>query len=127
MRKENKRLNIHGDFDSSPTPVEKEFEKLDLRPEDTEVAEEASISEDVDRPKENGHDASKDSEPEPAPKSSPEASDTDDEYESRENVENRLLNSLQANDSTATSAAASEDDGIAQPKLGKAKAKRAYL
>ncbi|KAG0647381.1 subfamily C member 21 [Hyphodiscus hymeniophilus] len=120
MWKENKRLNLHDDTDHSPsTPVEEEFGKLDLRPG------EASILKNVNESKGNGHDASTDSEPEPTAKSPTEGSDTDDEYGSREDVENRLLNSLQSNDATATSAAASEDDGIAQPKLGKAKAKRA--
>lgn len=128
MRKENKRLNLNDDFDSSPsTPVEEEFEKLDLEPADTGVTEEASTQETVDGPEESKHEALKSLGPEPEKpsESSSDASDVDDEYGAREAVENRLLGSLQANDSNITSAAASEDDGNPQPKLGKAKAKRA--
>lgn len=140
MRKENKRLNLNDEVHSSPsTPVEEEFEKLDMQPEDVQVAEEAEIPEHIDGAEENGDYASEDeaqyskqvegvAEPEPGKpsKSSSDASDIDDEYGSREEVENRLLNSHpQPNPSNATSAAVSDSDNPTQPKLGKAKAKRA--
>lgn len=127
MRKENKLLNLNDDVDGSPsTPVEKEFKQLDLQPDDA-ATQEASISVQMDKPEENGHDALEDAEPEPEKplKSSSENSDLDEEYGSREEVENRLLGSLQANDSNVTSAAISDDDNVSQPKLGRAKAKRA--
>ena len=129
MRKENKRLNLDDDFDNSPsTPVEEDFEELDLQSnDDPAVTEEPSDFKEAHGVTENGNDASEDSELEPdnVTKSSREASDMDDEYGSREEVENRLLRSIQANNSTAASTAASEDDGALPPKLGKAKAKRA--
>lgn len=121
MRKDNKRLNLNGDVDSLPsTPVGEEFEKLDIEPADTEVTEEISILEKL-----NDLDEDAGPGPEEPSKSSSNDSDIDDEYGSREEVESRLLGSRQPSDSNITSAAVSEDDGNSQPKLGKAKAKRA--
>jgi DnaJ family protein A protein 5 len=128
MRKDNKRLNLNDEFDSSPsTPVEEEFEKLDLESDEAEITEKASISEETNEPKHNGHNVLEGAEPaqDQVTKSSLDASDVDDEYGSREEVESRLLGSLHANDLDVTSAAVSDDDGVPQPKLGKAKAKRA--
>jgi DnaJ family protein A protein 5 len=142
MRKENKRLNLNDDFHtSSSTPVEEEFEKLDVQSEDGAVVKDP-ISEQLDSTEENGgveehefededrksklREGMLEPEPEKTAKSSFDTSDVDDEYGSREEVENRLFGSLsQANASEATSAAVSDSDDVTQPKLGKAKAKRA--
>ena len=142
MRIENKRLNLNNDFPTSLSkPVEEELEKLDVRSGDGEVVKD-SISEQMDDAEENGameeHESEDkdrqiivtegtlEPEPEKAAKSSPEASDADDDYGSREEVENRLLGSLsRANASEATSATVSDSENGVQPKLGKAKAKRA--
>lgn len=132
MRKENKRLNLNHDIDSSPsTPVEEEFEKLDLGTEDGEIHEKSKISDHTDGV-ENGDHNSEDAETkEEQETAKPEldlsSSDLDDEYGSREEVESRLLrgypdpNHLAHSDSIAIS----DSDSVSQPKLGKAKAKRA--
>lgn len=141
MRKENKRLNLNGEVDSSPSiQLEEELEKLDVQSEDGK-AEKDSTQKQVDEADEK-EDAEKDRsedeevksrlektavlDPERAAKSSPENSDLDDEYVSRESVETRLLGSLsQPVASEAISTTVSDEDSDPQPKLGKAKAKRA--
>jgi DnaJ family protein A protein 5 len=138
MRKENERLNLNKNVDSSPsTPLEEDFEKLEVPSEDdletkgsvsdpdnegNASGTKKSVSEDKDEQVKSDKFGvePKDSRP------SPEDSDIDDEYGSREDVENRLLSSLNNPDiSETTSASVSESDGVTQPKLGKAKAKRA--
>jgi DnaJ family protein A protein 5 len=127
MRKENRYLNLEADLESPPSkPVEEVFENLGLQCGDA-ATEENSDPQHVNRIDSDGHDAACEDNAVPLTKnSSSEASDIDGEYGTREQIEIRLLGLLhQAIDSNATSVLLGDDGDNLQPKLGKAKAKRA--
>lgn len=144
MRKENKRLNLdHASDASLATPAE-EFEKLDLESGEEDAADVAdaaidySVREDEEedgvgsgKSTSNNEDIDartgeeETSELQKAAKSPYDSSDMDDEYGSREDVENRLLGSLPQPQDAKTTSVASDVDGVPQQKLGKAKARRA--
>lgn len=148
MRKENKRLNLDdppSSMPTAPTEVLDELEELELESQEPELSDEPLNS----PVQENGVGTSVRSAPEAealkedtsqkgsleesrhkSVEADSDASDIDDEYASREKVENRLASTLPAEYDTttaATVAVSTDSDNNANVKkpLGKAKAKRA--
>ena len=154
MRRENKRLNLDDpalSISTSPTEAADGVEKLELESQEEEFSDEP-----LDNPaRDNGvgnsgrstieakdleEDTSQNGSPKDAPQKSVEvdsdSSDMDDEYASREKVENRLASAVSSSTTkdveldtpNAGSVAVSTDSdntGTAKKALGKAKAKRA--
>jgi DnaJ family protein A protein 5 len=140
MRKENKALNLDTPSASGTATPDTELEKLDLDAEGSpkhddpisiDEYDESEIVDDASKVQSQEQKPAKSTEPVvDATEALSESSDLDDEYASRQEVENRLASSLnedtpkESNDSTATPLASDGED-TKQQKIGKAKAKRA--
>jgi len=141
MRKENERLNLDTLSDGESGISLSGFNVVDLNEEKTAKDNPAASSDQEQNDDSKDH-SRRHSDEKPAIEaisqlksevqadSPSDISDLDDEYASRQDVENRLVNSLSEkvaqedpNDSNAATSLASDGDGI--PKLGKAKLKRA--
>lgn len=141
MRKENERLNLDTLSDGESGTHVSGFDGLDLNQEVT-AEDDPAASPGHEQNDNSEHHSRRHSDVKPAaetisqlksevhPESPSNASDLDDEYASRQDVENRLVGSLpekgaqeEANDSIAATSLAGDSDGM--PKLGKAKLKRA--